>query len=370
MTEEVRGLIDRVTGHPGPVLSAYLSVNPAYVENRDRAYVVRLKVAMKERGVPQDLAARVMEFFEREHPRAHTLVIFAASDGLFEAYGLPVDLPEVVRWGEPAVAPLMLALEEHERYGVVLVDRERLRFFTTFLGGVEEVVESENRLDTAGWRELNLAPSTGLPRGGSAKDDFDDRVEANVRRFYREMADAVRHEARKMGVKRLILAGTRERVAEFRDMLPREVRETVVGEVPVPAGAPESEILERVSEARERAAREREAELMNAARERGVHGLKETVEALQEGRVYQVLVLWDLEEEVRWSDAEGMVRFDGGDPSYPESETRPRPLMDVLVDLARARGARIEFVRGDNEVAKALREECGGICGLTRFSVP
>ena len=44
-----------------------------------------------------------------------------------------------------------------------------------------------------------------------------------------------------------------------------------------------------------------------------------------------------------------------------------RPLKDVLVDLAAARGARIDFVLGEDENTDTLRDEFGGIAGLTRF---
>ena len=64
-----------------------------------------------------------------------------------------------------------------------------------------------------------------------------------------------------------------------------------------------------------------------------------------------------------------------------------RPLMDVLVDLAAARDARLEFVRAENEVfaehpnevgrdehswrepADVLREEFEGLVGLLRFTL-
>jgi peptide subunit release factor 1 (eRF1) len=48
-------------------------------------------------------------------------------------------------------------------------------------------------------------------------------------------------------------------------------------------------------------------------------------------------------------------------------QTRVRPLTDVLVDLAAARGARLDFMRGENENTDTLRDEFGGIAGLTRF---
>jgi hypothetical protein len=53
--------------------------------------------------------------------------------------------------------------------------------------------------------------------------------------------------------------------------------------------------------------------------------------------------------------------------SFCGQKTRLRPLTDVLVDLADARGARLDFMLGENENTDVLRDEFGGIAGLTRF---
>jgi peptide subunit release factor 1 (eRF1) len=368
-TEVIKSLVDRLSEYPGPVLSAYVNVNPAHPKNQGKAYTIRLKAALKESGAPEEVSSRALELFRDEPPQARTIVLFAAPDGLFEAYRLNLDLPEEVRWGEPDVAPLMLALDEYESYGVLLLDRERFRFLVTSLGEIEEVAEAENPLNTSGWRELTISPANATPRGGSSKDDFEDRVEENTRRFYKEMAEYVRREARRQGIGRLILAGTEERTAEFRAMLPTELRERVAGEVRLPADAPEGEVMDRLSSAWRRAESEREAELLEKARERGVRGARATLEALQEGRVHHLVVSWPLDGEVRWSDEDGVPVPDDSplEAAYAERPTRKRPLMDALVELANARGARVEFVREESEAYETLRGEFGGITGLTRF---
>lgn len=368
-TEVIKGLMDRVSDQTEPVLSAYVNVNPAHPENQGKAYVTRLKAALKECEAPGDLAGRVLELFREELPRARTAVLFAAPDGMFEAYRLNLDLPEGVRWGEPYVVPLMLALDEYESYGVLLLDRERFRFLVTSLDEIQEVAETENPLNTSGWRELTISPANATPRGGSSKDDFEDRVEENTRRFYKEMAEYVGQEVRRQGIGRLILAGTEERTAEFHATLPAELRERVAGEVRLPADAPEGEVMDRISSARRQAESEREAELLERARERGVRGVKDTLEALQEGRVYHLVVSWPLGGEVRWSDEDGVAVPDGSplEAAYEGRPTRTRPLMDALIELADTRGARVEFVREESEAYETLRGEFGGITGLTRF---
>ena len=142
----------------------------------------------------------------------------------------------------------------------------------------------------------------------------------------------------------------------------------VGGRAHLPTGASEAEVLRRVSELEERLEREEERNLLEEARERGVYGRERTLEALAEGRVYTLIVPWPFSGEVAWCDncalAVSRTEEDGRCP-YCGAETRPRRASDALLDLAEARDARIEFVRGEN--AEVLRRELGGLAGLTRF---
>jgi len=117
-----------------------------------------------------------------------------------------------------------------------------------------------------------------------------------------------------------------------------------------------------------------------------VRGVKDTIEALQEGRVYHLVALYELESETRWCDNDELAITDITRKECPfcRQETRMRTLMDVLIDLATARGARLEYVRSrddfgetpnenverehDREDASAvLREEFEGLAGLLRY---
>jgi hypothetical protein len=91
------------------VFSANVSVNAAIPENQERAYLVRLRDAMNDEGVPEEIQGRIREYVEADaHPGARTLALFAAEDGLFEVYRLQVDVPR-----ERA---------EHEREGELLAE--------------------------------------------------------------------------------------------------------------------------------------------------------------------------------------------------------------------------------------------------------
>ena len=63
--QEIREAIDTMAGRPGPMLSAYLSVNADIPENQGRAYLVRLRDAMNYQEVPEELQKRVREYLAR-----------------------------------------------------------------------------------------------------------------------------------------------------------------------------------------------------------------------------------------------------------------------------------------------------------------
>jgi len=368
--QDLREAIAAVAGRPGPVFSAYVSVNAAIPENQERAYLVRMRDAMNDLGVPEVVQRQVREHTEAEtHPRARTLVLFAAEDGFLEDYRLQVDVPESFRWGDPNVAPLTLVMDEYEPYGAAVLDAERFRYFVVSpLARPEEGEE----IKANGFRELDLRPSQPYPRshGSTDMDPAGRTQQAKAHRFYKEMGELARDVTFREGVRRLILAGPREVTAAFRDALPNELKDRVVAEESIDLGAPEGEILDRLEAIREQAEHEREKELLAEIRERGVRGPDETIAALQEeNRVYHLAALWDLESEIRWCDNDRLAIRDITAVECPfcGRKTRVRPLTDVLVDLAAARGARLDFMLGENERTDILRDEFGGIAGLTRF---
>ena len=370
MAQDLRQVMASVAAHPGPLFSAYVSVNAAIPENQERAYLVRLRDAMDDEGVPEELKRSIREYLGAEtHPRARTLAIFAAEDGFFEVYRLHVDIPESSRWGDPYVTPLTLIVDEYEPYGAAVLDAERFRYFVVSpLASTDEGEEIKGN----GFREVDLRPSQPYPRShGSTDADPAGRTQrAKAHLFYKEMGELARKVTFREGVRRLILAGPSEVTSAFREALPNELKTRVVAEEHVELGAPEGELLDRLEAIRESAEREREKELLLEIRESGVSGLDETIAALQEeNRVYHLAVLWELEGEIPWCDNDRLAIRDiaAEECPYCGRKTRVRPLTDALVDLASARGARLDFMLGENENTDILRDEFGGIAGLTRF---
>lgn len=371
---DIRRLRDRLEKLEEPVLTVYLGVNAARPENQGQAYLIRLKNALGELDAPEELKNRLFEAVEGERAGGRTLVVFAAGDGLMERYALQVELPESVRYGEPHMAPFALAYDENERYGFAVVDAEEFRFFVN--SPVADPSKAGGEEVSGFYEEVDVSPSRPSPRGGAEHDAESRRNEENVGKFLSELGEITRDTAFKRKVRNLILAGPKERTSEFRERLPNEIRGRVVAETHVPNGESDGEILKRLEAARKEAEHERGFRLLEEAREKGIRGAKETLDALQEGRVYHILAAWEFDalarqdEGGRWSVLEA-----GGSDA--------RPVIDVLVNLADAGGARLEFLRSEDEVAEtpeedlreqtatgpgdALLREFGGLTGLPRY---
>ncbi len=389
--EDIKRLKERLEGHPGPVLSVYLSVNARIPENQGQAYKVRLKDALREiEELPEEISGRVWESVEGQvHQHARTLVFFAAGDDLFERYELQLDLPEAYHLGEPYLAPLVLALDEHESYGVALVDAEEFRFFVSAPMG--DPAQGSDGASSGFFREVDLKPSRPYPRGGGQTDmdPANRKQDSNIHRFYKDVGELTQKLVAQNNVKNLIIAGPKERTSTFQDILPEPVKEKVVAEEAVAANAPENEILKQFEGIQQKAERAREDDLIEQARENGVRGIKDTIEALQEGRVYHLIALYDLNGEIRWCDHDqlAITNIAQKECPYCGRDTRVRDLTDVIIDLATARGARLEYVRisGDRDefgetpnediekernrrdAAGVLREEFEGLAGLLRY---
>jgi hypothetical protein len=76
-----------------------------------------------------------------------------------------------------------------------------------------------------------------------------------------------------------------------------------------------------------------------------------------------------MEADIRRCDNDGLAIRDATAEECPfcGQKSRVRPITDVLIDPSAARGARLDFMLGENENTDVLRDEFGGIAGLTRF---
>jgi peptide subunit release factor 1 (eRF1) len=390
--EEVRRIKESLRDLKTPALSLYLDINPAKPDNAGRAYALRAKDAMKALAVPEALAGKVLELLQHEVIQAKTLALFADQERL-ELFPLQVELPLVravktafvdektsrlltdgalAHYGEPFLLPLVYALDEYERYGVVYVDQERWRIFEVFLGEIAEVKDAFLALDTEAWRRLSLdAPGrrfnlSGISRGGAGQDLFAKRLAAWEERFYKALAHELVRHVEERGFTRLLLMGPEEHTKLFLGYLPKRLKEKVVAELPsLPhPGASPGEVLKRLEPVLEEVERQAEVRLLEELKDaypKAAFG-PEVLARVQEGRVELWVLPWHLEKELYACD--GLYLAEEAQALAYCQNPEKKPLAVVLPELAAGYAAKLEFVRGEAE--RRLLER-GGMAALLRW---
>lgn len=370
--EDIQRLIHRPpSGHP--IVSVFLdmSVN----SNNKRTYGIFL--AKRRSAHPEldsDRAGHHREAlgaaFERiEHwvadefdPANKGAAIYAELGGdWFEGLEVPVPLENrLVIEDRPVVGPLAEVVERYHHHGVVLVDRERLRMFSVYLG--EPTHEHEVRGDPY------PAPHD-VQRGGYSAPDYQRRKAEEVRHFFKEFALEVGEFVRRYRPDDLVLLGTDENVRAFADFLPKAVRDRVVHTAHAPIDSPVAEVLDRLAPFfREQVERE-ESEAVALLRDRVGHdhlataGFDDTLEKLQQGKVDTLVLARGTERRGRQCTRCGFYLVDGvRQCPYCGGETRADvDLREAMVRLAEEQEVPIEFT------APQALADLDGAGGLLKF---
>ncbi|MBI4917184.1 MAG: hypothetical protein HY825_15200 [Acidobacteria bacterium] len=348
---------------PGKTLTVYLDVDQTNAANRKRQFETHLRDMLKQLKAanPDDdelpLAADdVEDIVKRIEAGGKTLALARhRSLGVTFRTVLKIALPSGAYWGSGAfLRPLLEAFDEHERFGIVLVDSKRARLFTVFLGEIEEHKDLISKVPPR-----PDAPTSDKLRSQSRMERrHDESVSSHVRMVATELGRLFDQ----LEVDRLIIGGTVGVASELARILPKRLRGRLVELLPIPITSPTDDILARCSEVQLRIERQEELEvvrdLLKEVRKggRAVTGLGATLEAVNHGRVWKLVYLQGLKLE-GGSCSDCNVLTDPADERCPlcgkpvEQETH---LVDRMARAVLERGGHVEVV--DGPAAEALRQ--------------
>ncbi|SMC17230.1 Protein required for attachment to host cells [Desulfacinum hydrothermale DSM 13146] len=287
------------------ILSVYLNVDPQVRANRRGAHKLVLDQLLK------DLESHLADEDQRDHfqedadwirrqvevhiPKGRSMVFFCdLSEGYTYQEDLPVRLPNGA-WYEkrPHIRPLLDAWKEHERTGIVVVDRERARLLVASMGEVEEMEEA---FQTPAVHHRSTAGSDHM----RSQMVFQRRAATWSHWFLKEVADALHDMMDAYQIDRVVLAGPEEVTAELKRLLPKGVLSRVAARIRASVAAKAQDLLDQAAPVLRQldAARERELvdECITTARKaqsespKAVLGLEAVLDAVNQGRVYQILV--------------------------------------------------------------------------------
>lgn len=296
---DLEELIQREAKPGSPVLSVYLNTDQSREINIERGFEVVLKDLLRE--IRQNLdegtrpqfdadAERVRKFVEEYREVKRGLAIFCdSSDNLFWHRELNVRLRNGARWDEtPYVRPLLELLDEYERYGVVLTDRKQARFFTFFMGQMEEHSQAVAPLDVT---HINAPGTDHIESQMTIQHKADQHAHLHLK----NVAETTARLAKIREFYRLILAGQLETTSELFGLLPKALRAKVVRQMSLPINGSDALVLEETLKVEAEIERARETELVEQlidaaqAHKKAVVKLTPTVRAIQEQRVWQLI---------------------------------------------------------------------------------
>lgn len=278
-----------------PVTSCYLDVDGRRLRSHsdvEKALDVLLRQVRHQANgtasVNRDLAkieSFVKDGFDRSRTRG--LAFFSCSEqDLWEVIELPVNVRNrVIINNVPAVGQLESVVQEYDRLGVLLVDKQRARMFVFELG---ELVDHSELFDAL--------PRDYDTRGERERGDVDHHVDALAQQHLRHAADAAFSVFQQQSFEHLSIGAPEGMANELESLLHPYLRERLCDRITVATNASVDEISKAamaVVSAQERRAESEAVEKLRdavGAGTRGVAGLDAVLAALGERRVEQLVV--------------------------------------------------------------------------------
>jgi peptide subunit release factor 1 (eRF1) len=290
------------------ILSLYLNVDQSNAANLNRGFETSFESLCRQVLDNQDsdqagrqrfeAECRLIRQFLRDYvPKGKTLVVFSDSKKSFWwQRDLQVALPSGLRWSQkPWVRPLLELVEGHDRLAVVLIDKQRARIFAGDTGEIEQQLEIlsnvPNRHSTTG--------SDHIMSQGQMERDHDNHVQSHAKRTADELSSLIE----RLKLEKVVIGGPVEATSVFIGSLPKRIQQMVIGTISAPVEAGTDRVINEVRDVQDKAEQEDEAKIVDAMitaamkGEKAVLGLSDTLFAIQEGRVYRLVVARDYRAE-------------------------------------------------------------------------
>jgi peptide subunit release factor 1 (eRF1) len=369
LTQDVIKSLAAFKAQKTPVVSLYLDVDGRrFVRPKD--YEVHLDHLLKEaaghtnghKPAAADLErieGHVKAGIDRSHTRGLAIFSCTAQD-LWQVFELPVPVRnQLVVNASPHVRQLETVVDEYQRFGVLLADKQRARMFVFELG---ELVDKSELFDQ-------------LPRHEDDKGDWDrdhvrDHSMAAALRHLKRSGEVAFHIFQEQGFDHLIIGAPEEIAHELERVLHPYLRDRIAARLAVPVGASDAVIKqaalgveEQVERAKKAARVERLRTASNAKGGNGVVGLEGVLKAVCERRVETLLVSEGYEAAGwRCGDCAHMAVKGPTCPVCGSAMERVDDVVEAAVEEALAQNCRVSVCVGNADL-----DVMGRIGALLRF---
>lgn len=338
-----------------PVISVYLNTQPdqhgrdpeviPYLQREFKALARTWAASSDERkSFDRDVEKIIAYAGEQIDPAANGVAIFAChgANEFFEAlqFTAPVEENTIYVYHQPHLYQLTKLDEQYPRYAAVLTDANTARIFVFGLGQTVDIEEVKgkkvHRVKVGGWSQAR----------------YQRRVGNAHQQHVKEVLERLQQVVREEKLHRVVIAGDASIVALFEEEMPQDLAE-MVETMNLDVHASEQDVfratLEKIQQDESAATAEKVQRLLDEARGRGlaVVGIDDTLQALANGQVDELLISASLEQEHPGEQRIEAILA----PEIPDSsggmesdEPRSASLPDLLTTKAMQTGATITFV--------------------------
>ncbi|HEU4930800.1 MAG TPA: Vms1/Ankzf1 family peptidyl-tRNA hydrolase [Pyrinomonadaceae bacterium] len=359
---------------PAPVISLYLDARADQHGQANFLPFVRKQLSERSKSYEnqsderlsfEEDFVRIVRYLEGEVPPSiQGLAIFACSawNDWFEVgqFDAPFERNRLFVSDRPHLYPLARLIDQYRRYAVVLADTNRAQIFVFAAGRAVEREEVQNvktkHVKVGGWSQARYQ-----------------RHEQNYHlQHAKEVVEMLERIVREDEIEHVILAGDEATVIPLlREQLPKALEEKVIDAVSLAIDTPEHELLDESLKVFQRhdslTDMEKVERLLNEYRadDLGVAGVAETLAALSNGQVEEMLIAAKPESiQFDKEEVEKVLKLYRDEEPLPE-ELDQRTVADELVRRANVlSSARVTFIEDSTQL-----ERVGGVGALLRYRI-
>lgn len=353
-------------------VSLYLNVNP--LTNRKNDYVIHVKNMLKQTAERLDKVVLKKISSDLEKIEAYILankrifkkglaILSSQEKNAWREFHLSVPIKnEVIVDKRPYIKPLLDILDNYQRYAILLVGRESARLFIIHLGEIEEYTEVHSpdvpgRHKKGGWFALSEK---------SYERHIDYHVALHLKDVLKQLDSFLSGEY----VGRLIIGGSEEAVTKVMVMLPQAAADKIIGTFQAEMFAKSKEILEKVEPILKTFEKKKEAETIDnlltkaMKNENAVIGIEDVLNALQEGRIMNLVFLKDYKQSgLACKNCEYLTVQHISICPYCKGEMQNvNYIVDLVAQKAVEQGAFVEVTEENKKL-----QESGSIGAFLRF---
>jgi len=359
---------------PAPVISLYLDARVN--EHGQRTFMPFVRKQLNERVKSYDVQSeerqsfdedfvRIMRYLEEEVPTTvQGIAIFAcsAANDWFEVgdFEAPFDRNQVFISDRPHLYPLARLMDEYRRYAVVLADTNRAQIFV-FAG--RQAVERQ---------DVQNVKTKHSKVGGWSQARYQRHQENYHLQHAKEVIDMLEKIVQDEKIEHIILAGDEAVVIPLlREQMPKTIEEKVIDALSLGIDTPEHELIEETLTAFQRhdslTDMEKVQRLLNEYRadDLGVAGVPETLAALSNGQVEEMLIAAKI-ESIQYDEEEvkKVLELYRAEEPLPD-ELDQQSVADELVKRANTlSSATVTFIEDSTRL-----EMLGGVGGFLRYRI-